>query len=169
MSSATWFAASTAESTAAASGRRRNVVPNLFERLHDQLGGGSWLCGRVTAQEFARGQGAGLSADRSGPAARELVRATQAAGVGHLPRCPRQGGVAPVGHRRRCDPGHPDRGGARLASGRPAQRRRSPTSSPARPRSISPPRSRRSIASSGSSGCCWRAEAAPTARCCAPA
>lgn len=39
---------------------RSNVVPNLFERLHDQLvaeqgGGGSWLCGRVTAQEFAKG------------------------------------------------------------------------------------------------------------------
>jgi riboflavin biosynthesis pyrimidine reductase len=27
----------------------------LFERLHEQLGGGSWLCGRVTAQEFAKG------------------------------------------------------------------------------------------------------------------
>jgi riboflavin biosynthesis pyrimidine reductase len=34
---------------------RSNVVPNLFERLHDQMGGGSWLCGRVTAQEFAKG------------------------------------------------------------------------------------------------------------------
>ncbi|MDI1284940.1 MAG: dihydrofolate reductase family protein [Reyranella sp.] len=39
-----------------------NVVPGLFEKLHDQLvaehgGGGSWLCGRVTAQEFARGKG----------------------------------------------------------------------------------------------------------------
>ena len=37
---------------------KANVVPNLFEKLHDQLvaehGGGSWLCGRVTAQEFAR-------------------------------------------------------------------------------------------------------------------
>jgi len=32
-----------------------NVVAGLFERLHDQLGGGSWLCGRVTAQEFAKG------------------------------------------------------------------------------------------------------------------
>ena len=32
-----------------------HVIPNLFERLHDQLGGGSWLCGRVTAQEFAKG------------------------------------------------------------------------------------------------------------------
>jgi hypothetical protein len=41
---------------------RENVVPNLFEKLHDRLvveggGGGSWLCGRVTAQEFARGKG----------------------------------------------------------------------------------------------------------------
>ena len=34
---------------------KANVVPNLFERLHDQMGGGSWLCGRVTAQEFAKG------------------------------------------------------------------------------------------------------------------
>lgn len=34
---------------------KENVVPNLFEKLHDQLGGGSWLCGRVTAQEFAKG------------------------------------------------------------------------------------------------------------------
>lgn len=41
---------------------KSNVVPNLFEKLHDQLvgerGGGSWLCGRVTAQEFAKGKGA---------------------------------------------------------------------------------------------------------------
>ncbi len=41
---------------------KANVVPNLFETLHDRLvaeGGtsGSWLCGRVTAQEFARGKG----------------------------------------------------------------------------------------------------------------
>jgi riboflavin biosynthesis pyrimidine reductase len=40
---------------------KANIVPNLFEKLHDQLvaehGGGSWICGRVTAQEFARGKG----------------------------------------------------------------------------------------------------------------
>ncbi len=40
---------------------KANVVPNLFEKLHDQIveerGGASWLCGRVTAQEFARGKG----------------------------------------------------------------------------------------------------------------
>lgn len=28
----------------------------LFERLHDQLGGGTWLVGRVTGQEFAKGK-----------------------------------------------------------------------------------------------------------------
>jgi riboflavin biosynthesis pyrimidine reductase len=45
---------------------KANVIPNLFEKLHDKLvadhgggqpGSGSWLCGRVTAQEFARGKG----------------------------------------------------------------------------------------------------------------
>lgn len=28
----------------------------LFERLHDRLGGGTWLVGRVTGQEFAKGK-----------------------------------------------------------------------------------------------------------------
>jgi len=41
---------------------KSNIVSGLFETLHDQLvaetpGAGSWLCGRVTAQEFARGKG----------------------------------------------------------------------------------------------------------------
>jgi len=36
---------------------KANVVADLFERLHERLGGGSWLCGRVTAQEFAKGKG----------------------------------------------------------------------------------------------------------------
>ena len=39
---------------------------DLFERLHDRLGGGSWLVGRVTGQEFAKGGEA--YADRPGPA-----------------------------------------------------------------------------------------------------
>ncbi|HEX3881494.1 MAG TPA: RibD family protein [Stellaceae bacterium] len=30
-----------------------NRVPGLFERLHDRLGGGSWLIGRVTGSEYA--------------------------------------------------------------------------------------------------------------------
>jgi riboflavin biosynthesis pyrimidine reductase len=53
---------------------KSNVVPNLFERLHDQLvaehgGGGSWLCGRVTAQEFAKG-----TAPHYPPSAQRLPR-----------------------------------------------------------------------------------------------
>jgi riboflavin biosynthesis pyrimidine reductase len=36
---------------------KANIVPNLFEKLHDQMGGGSWLCGRVTGEEFAKGKG----------------------------------------------------------------------------------------------------------------
>jgi riboflavin biosynthesis pyrimidine reductase len=31
-----------------------NRMPGLFERLHDELGGGSWLIGRVTGSEYAR-------------------------------------------------------------------------------------------------------------------
>jgi hypothetical protein len=31
-----------------------NRMAGLFERLHEQLGGGSWLIGRVTSSEYAR-------------------------------------------------------------------------------------------------------------------
>jgi riboflavin biosynthesis pyrimidine reductase len=31
-----------------------NRMPGLFERLHDKLGGGSWLIGRVTGSEYAK-------------------------------------------------------------------------------------------------------------------
>jgi riboflavin biosynthesis pyrimidine reductase len=31
-----------------------NRMAGLFERLHEQLGGGSWLIGRVTASEYAK-------------------------------------------------------------------------------------------------------------------
>jgi riboflavin biosynthesis pyrimidine reductase len=33
-----------------------NRMAGLFERLHDQLGGGSWLIGRVTGSEYARAE-----------------------------------------------------------------------------------------------------------------
>src|SRR5690349_3284451 len=32
-------------------------MAGLFERLHDQLGGGSWLVGRVTGSEYAKAAG----------------------------------------------------------------------------------------------------------------
>jgi riboflavin biosynthesis pyrimidine reductase len=31
-----------------------NRMPGLFERLHDELGGGCWLIGRVTGSEYAK-------------------------------------------------------------------------------------------------------------------
>lgn len=40
-----------------------NRMPGLFERLHDQLGGGSWLIGRVTGSEYAK---ADSYSDRTG-------------------------------------------------------------------------------------------------------
>src|SRR5260370_36930368 len=33
-----------------------NRMAGLFERLHEQLGGGSWLIGRVTGSEYAKGK-----------------------------------------------------------------------------------------------------------------
>jgi riboflavin biosynthesis pyrimidine reductase len=33
-----------------------NRMAGLFERLHDQLGGGSWLIGRVTGSEYAKAE-----------------------------------------------------------------------------------------------------------------
>ena len=33
-----------------------NRMAGLFERLHEELGGGSWLIGRVTGSEYARAE-----------------------------------------------------------------------------------------------------------------
>ena len=33
-----------------------NRMAGLFERLHEELGGGSWLIGRVTGSEYAKAQ-----------------------------------------------------------------------------------------------------------------
>jgi riboflavin biosynthesis pyrimidine reductase len=33
-----------------------NRMPGLFDRLHDRLGGGSWLIGRVTGSEYAKAE-----------------------------------------------------------------------------------------------------------------
>ncbi|MBE7219699.1 MAG: RibD family protein [Caulobacteraceae bacterium] len=46
---------------------KENRGGDLFERLHEKLGGGSWLVGRVTGQEFAKGPDGGYP-DREGPA-----------------------------------------------------------------------------------------------------
>lgn len=36
--------------------RPKGAAGDLFERVHDQLGGDAWLVGRVTGQEFAKGK-----------------------------------------------------------------------------------------------------------------
>jgi riboflavin biosynthesis pyrimidine reductase len=46
-----------------------NRMAGLFERLHEELGGGSWLIGRVTGSEYAKAKAASYPApaDRSYP------------------------------------------------------------------------------------------------------
>ncbi len=44
-----------------------NRMPGLFERLHEKLGGGSWLIGRVTGSEYARAEAYPNHTDRSYP------------------------------------------------------------------------------------------------------
>src|SRR3954471_10873678 len=44
--------------------RPKGSAGDLFERVHDQLGGDAWLVGRVTGQEFARGKPYPASTER---------------------------------------------------------------------------------------------------------
>ena len=44
-----------------------NRMTGLFERLHEQLGGGSWLIGRVTGSEYARAEAYSDHADQAYP------------------------------------------------------------------------------------------------------
>jgi hypothetical protein len=47
------------------------IAAGLFERLHDEFGGDAWLVGRVTGQEFAKGNAYSASVSEGfGPAAR---------------------------------------------------------------------------------------------------
>ncbi|MGA7263789.1 MAG: hypothetical protein WA709_10125 [Stellaceae bacterium] len=47
--------------------RPKGVGAGLFERLHEQLGGDAWLVGRVTGQEFAKGETYPNHIDRTYP------------------------------------------------------------------------------------------------------
>src|SRR3954469_22226970 len=44
-----------------------NRMAGLFERLHEQLGGGSWLIGRVTGSEYAKAESYPDRTDRTYP------------------------------------------------------------------------------------------------------
>ncbi|HVH79000.1 MAG TPA: RibD family protein [Stellaceae bacterium] len=45
----------------------QNRMPGLFERLHEQLGNGSWLIGRVTGSEYAKAGAYPEHADQTYP------------------------------------------------------------------------------------------------------
>jgi riboflavin biosynthesis pyrimidine reductase len=47
--------------------RPTGVGAGIFERLHEQLGGGSWLVGRVTGHEFARAEAYPAQTDQTYP------------------------------------------------------------------------------------------------------
>jgi riboflavin biosynthesis pyrimidine reductase len=53
---------------------QENRMPGLFERLHEQLGGGSWLIGRVTGSEYARAESYTDHADQTYPRKPWFVR-----------------------------------------------------------------------------------------------
>jgi riboflavin biosynthesis pyrimidine reductase len=56
-----------------------NRMAGLFERLHQELGGGSWLIGRVTGSEYARAQSYPDRTDQNFPREHWLVRRDAAA------------------------------------------------------------------------------------------
>jgi hypothetical protein len=44
-----------------------NRMAGLFERIHEELGGGSWLIGRVTGSEYAKAQAYPSHTDQTYP------------------------------------------------------------------------------------------------------
>lgn len=58
-----------------------NRMAGLFERLHERLGGGSWLIGRVTGSEYAKAQSYPGRADQTYPREPWFVRRAAAYGI----------------------------------------------------------------------------------------
>ncbi|MBV9965173.1 MAG: dihydrofolate reductase family protein, partial [Alphaproteobacteria bacterium] len=56
-----------------------NRMAGLFERIHEQLGGGSWLIGRVTGSEYAKGSAYPDRTDQIYPREAWIVRRDAAA------------------------------------------------------------------------------------------
>ena len=63
-----------------------NRMAGLFERMHEELGGGSWLIGRVTGSEYAKADAYPDRTDRDLPA-RTLVRPARCGRLRHRARC----------------------------------------------------------------------------------
>src|SRR6516225_6342552 len=56
-----------------------NRMPGLFERLHEELGGGTWLIGRVTGSEYAKAEAYPDHTDQTYPRESWFVRRDAAA------------------------------------------------------------------------------------------
>ncbi len=56
-----------------------NRMPGLFERLHEELGGGSWLIGRITGSEYAKGEAYPVHTDQTYPRETWFARRNAAA------------------------------------------------------------------------------------------
>ena len=61
-----------------------NRMAGLFERIHEELGGGSWLIGRVTGSEYAKAQAYPSRTDHL--SARTLVRTARCESLRHRTR-----------------------------------------------------------------------------------
>src|ERR1700730_11758037 len=93
-----------------------NRMAGLFERLHEQLGGGSWLIGRVTGSEYAKAEAYPGDTDQTYPRQPWFARRDAAAYGMALDA---QGKIAwgTIRHRRRPDSRGADGAGVRRAFG----------------------------------------------------
>src|SRR3954470_8638218 len=99
-------------------------MARLFERLHEQLGGGSWLIGRVTGSEYAKAQAYPTLATRIRPIRGNPGRAARRNSLRHRTRRPGQDRLGAVRYWRRPGRRGADRAGLRRASGGAAPGRR---------------------------------------------
>ncbi|HEY5863964.1 MAG TPA: 2-hydroxy-3-oxopropionate reductase, partial [Candidatus Tectomicrobia bacterium] len=60
---------------------QENRMPGLFERLHERLGGGSWLIGRVTGSEYAKAESYPDRTERTYPRQAWFSRRAAACGI----------------------------------------------------------------------------------------
>jgi riboflavin biosynthesis pyrimidine reductase len=54
--------------------RPKNVIGDVFERIHDTLEGGAWIVGRTTGQEFAKGTSYPATTDQRFPRENWIVK-----------------------------------------------------------------------------------------------
>src|SRR5207237_3548651 len=73
-----------------------NRMARLFERLHEQLGGGSWLIGRVTGSEYAKAQAYPSHTDQTYPREPWSRGATQQLTASHSTPRARSPGGGPI-------------------------------------------------------------------------